>query len=523
MADANKDVKTAAGATSNPCIMVVFGAGGDLAKRKLLPALYNLEVEKLLPDNFAVVGFGRRTFSHEDFRKYCSDSLGEFLGGKIDAEVQKRLVARMYFHGGDFDDAATFGPLKSLLEKVDGERKTGGNYLFYMATAPDYFAEIVKQLQGIGLTEEKDGKWRRVVVEKPFGRDLESAKALNAELLKALDETQIYRIDHYLGKETVQNILAFRFANGIFEPIWNRRYIDHIQITVAETVGVELRGDYYEKAGALRDMVPNHIFSLISLVGMEPPSSFDADIVRDEQTKVLRALPPMSKADVAERVVRGQYGEGMAEGAKAPAYRAEQRVSPTSNTETYIAMKVLIENWRWADVPFYFRTGKRLQERVTEVVVQFRRAPLMLFHQMDGGRLPPNQLILRIQPTEGISMRLSAKVPGPIVKLSPVEMDFRYEDYFSARPSTGYERLLYDAMIGDATLFQRADTVELAWSVVQPIIDAWASQPPTDFPNYAAGTWGPHAAEELIARDGRARKWCEDCASEHARTAGAAK
>jgi glucose-6-phosphate 1-dehydrogenase len=504
-----KNAKSAAGGASCPCLLVVFGAGGDLAKRKLLPALYNLETENLLPEEFAVVGFGRRTWDHEDFRKYCSDALQEFLGGKIDEAARSRLVKRLYFHNGNFDDKATFSPLKSLLEKVDGERKTGGNYLFYLATAPDFFAEIVRQLHDIGLTEEKDGKWRRVVVEKPFGRDLASAKALNAELLKALDEKQIYRIDHYLGKETVQNILAFRFGNGIFEPIWNRRYIDHVQITVAETVGVELRGDYYEKAGALRDMVPNHIFQIITLVGMEPPSSFDADIVRDEQTKVLRALAPMSKSDIAERVVRGQYGDGMVEGARASAYRAEPRVAPTSATETFVAMKVLIENWRWADVPFYVRTGKRLQERITEVVIQFRRAPLMLFHQTDGGRMPPNQLILRIQPKEGISLRLSAKVPGPIVKLSPVEMNFRYEDYFSARPSTGYERLLYDAMIGDATLFQRADTVELAWSVVQPILDAWAAHAPADFPNYAAGTWGPRAAAELIARDGHGRLWCD--------------
>jgi glucose-6-phosphate 1-dehydrogenase len=505
----NKNPKSGPGGESCPCIMVVFGAGGDLAKRKLLPALYNLETEKLLPEKFAVVGFGRRSWAHEDFRKYCSDALGEFLGGKIDEAVRKRLVERLYFHGGNFDDKATFAPLKDLLEKTDKERETGGNYLFYFATGPDFFGEIVDRLHEIGLTEEKDGKWRRVVVEKPFGHDLASAKALNAELLKSLDESQIYRIDHYLGKETVQNILAFRFGNGIFEPIWNRRYIDHVQITVAETVGVELRGDYYEKAGALRDMVPNHIFQIITLVGMEPPSSFDADIVRDEQTKLLRALAPMSESDVAERVVRGQYGEGMAEGAKAAAYRAEPRVAKDSATETFVAMKVLIENWRWADVPFYVRTGKRLQERITEVVIQFRRAPLMLFHQTDGGRLPPNQLIIRIQPKEGISLRLSAKVPGPIVKLSPVEMDFKYEDYFSARPSTGYERLLYDAMIGDATLFQRADTVELAWSVVQPILDAWASHPPAEFPNYAAGTWGPREAAELITRDGRGRAWCD--------------
>ncbi len=492
-----------------PCIMVVFGASGDLTKRKLLPALYNLATENLLPDDFAVVGFGRREFSHEDFRKYCTDALQEFLGEKIDEAVRTRIAQRLYFHGGNFDDQATFGPLKSLLEKVDGERKTGGNYLFYLATAPEFFGEIVDKLHTAGLTEEKDGKWRRVVVEKPFGHDLASAKALNAELLKVLNEKQIFRIDHYLGKETVQNILAFRFGNGIFEPIWNRRYIDHVQITVAETVGVELRGGYYDQTGALRDMVPNHIFQIITLVGMEPPSSFDADVMRDEQTKVLRALAPMSEGDVAERVVRGQYGAGTAEGAQVPAYRAEERVAPTSATETFVAMKVLIENWRWADVPFYVRTGKRLQERITEVVIQFRRAPLMLFHQADGGRLPPNQLVLHIQPKEGISMRFSAKVPGPIVKIGPVDMNFRYEDYFKAKPTTGYERLLHDAMIGDATLFQRADTVELAWSVVQPILDAWASHPPADFPNYGAGTWGPHEAAELIARDGHGRAWCK--------------
>jgi len=506
--DAKKNAKLAPGDASCPCILVVFGASGDLTKRKLLPALYNLATENLLPDEFAMIGFGRRTYSHEDFRKYCSDALQEFLGEKIDEGVRSRLVERLYFHGGNFDDKATYGPLKSLLEEVNKERGTGGNYLFYLATAPDFFAEIVRQLHDIGLTDEKDGHWRRVVVEKPFGEDLASAKALNSDLLKVLREKQIYRIDHYLGKETVQNILAFRFGNGIFEPIWNRRYIDHVQITVAETVGVEMRGGYYEKAGALRDMVPNHIFQIITLVGMEPPSSFDADIVRDEQTKVLRALAPMSQGDVAERVVRGQYGDGIAEGARVAAYRAEPRVSPTSATETFIAMKVLIENWRWADVPFYVRTGKRLQERTTEVVIQFRRAPLMLFHQTNGDRLPPNQLILRIQPKEGISMKFSAKVPGPIVKLSPVDMDFRYEDYFSARPSTGYERLLYDAMIGDATLFQRADAVEVAWGVVQPILDAWASHPPKDFPNYAAGSWGPREATELIARDGHGRVWC---------------
>ena len=493
---------------SSPCVMVVFGASGDLTKRKLLPALYNLAADKLLPEEFAVVGFGRRTFGHEDFRKYCSDALQEYLPRGIDAGTRDWLIERLYFHSGSFDEPATFVELKDLLRKVDGEHKTGGNYLFYMATAPEFFGDITRQLKGVDLTPETEGHWRRAVFEKPFGHDLDSAKALNKELLQLLQEKQIYRIDHYLGKETVQNIMALRFGNGIFEPIWNRRYIDHVQITVAETVGVELRGGYYDQAGALRDMVPNHLFQLVTLMAMEPPSSFDANIVREEQTKVLRALTPMSQSDVASRVVRGQYGEGEEEGQKVPSYRGEQQVLPNSSTETFMAMKLQIENWRWADTPFYLRTGKRLKNRVTEIVIQFRRAPLMLFHQAKKGPLPPNQLVLHIQPKEGISLRFSAKVPGPIVNLQPVDMNFRYEDYFKAQPSTGYERLLYDAMTGDATLFQRADTVETAWGVVQPILDAWKFGPPQGFPNYAAGSWGPREAEELLTKDGRGRSWC---------------
>src|SRR3984957_8235507 len=362
---------------SSPCVMVVFGASGDLTKRKLLPALYNLAAERLLPEEFAVVGFGRRTFGHEDFRKYCSDALQEYLPSGIDEKVRDWLVQRLYFFSGNFDETATFCPLKDFRAKVDGERKTGGNYLFYMATAPEFFGEITRQLKGVDLTPESEGQWRGAVFEKPFGHDLESAKALNKELLQLLQEKQIYRIDHYLGKETVQNILALRFGNGIFEPIWNRRYIDHVQITVAETVGVEQRGGYYDQAGALRDMVPNHLFQLVTLMAMEPPSSFDANIVREEQTKVLRALPPMSQAEVTARVVRGQYGDGEEDGKKAPAYRNEEGVPPNSSTETFVAMKLQIENWRWADTPFYLRTGKRLKNRVTQVVIQFRRAPLM--------------------------------------------------------------------------------------------------------------------------------------------------
>ena len=332
---------------------------------------------------------------------------------------------------------------------------------------------------------------------------MQSAKALNKELAEVLQEDQIYRIDHYLGKETVQNILALRFGNAVFEPIWNRRYIDHVQITVAETVGVESRGGYYDQAGALRDMVPNHIFQLITLVAMEPPSSFDADIVRDDQTKVLRALPIMTEQEVLTRAIRGQYGEGVEDGKSVAGYREEDKVKPTSATETFVAMKLQIDNWRWSDVPFYIRTGKRLQDRITEIVIQFRRVPFMLFKKTAVQHLERNRLVLHIQPKEGISLEFMAKIPGSVVKLESVNMDFKYEDYFKNPPSTGYERLLYECMIGDATLFQRADTVEAAWSVVQPIIDVWSALPPRNFPNYAAGSWGPREADDLIERDGR--------------------
>jgi glucose-6-phosphate 1-dehydrogenase len=359
------------------------------------------------------------------------------------------------------------------------------------------------------LVEEKEGAWRRVIIEKPFGRDYETACSLNREIRTVLNEKQIYRIDHYLGKETVQNILVFRFSNGIFEPIWNRRYIDHVQITVAETVGVEARGAYYETAGTMRDMIPNHIFQLISLMAMEPPVSFDADVVRDEQAKILKAIPPMTPEEVLTRTVRGQYGEGSEEDNKLRAYRNELDVSPTSKTETYVAMKLFVDNWRWADVPFYIRTGKHLPKRVTEISIQFKRAPFLLFRQTSVEKLTPNRLILMLQPDEGISLSFGAKIPGPLVRMGNVKMDFHYKDYFGTTPSTGYERLLYDCMLGDATLFQRSDMVETAWSVVAPIQDVWDALPPRKFPNYAAGTWGPAEADEMLERDKRSWSKCE--------------
>src|SRR6266568_4790278 len=460
--------------TSPACIMVIFGAAGDLTKRKLIPALYNLKKSNLLSNNFAVIGVARAELDDEEFRRRLRDDMNEFATEEIDEETWNSLAERLYYLSGDFNDNQTFARLKESLERVDKERNANGNYFFYLATAPQYFAPVVQQLGKAGLTEEKENYWRRVVIEKPLGRDLESARTLNRDIKQVLEENQIYRIDHYLGKETVQNILIFRFGNGIFEPVWNRRYIDCVQITAAEKVGVEQRGGYYEKAGALRDMVPNHLLQLVTLTAMEPPISFDANAVRDEQAKILHAIQPPSPADA----VRGQYGEGEIDGEKVPAYRSEPNVAPDSNVETFVAVKLRIDNWRWADVPFYLRTGKRLAARDTEIAIQFKRAPFVLFRKTPIERLPTNRLVLHIQPDEGISLRFGAKVPGPTLSIRAVDMDFDYEEYFGETPSTGYERLLHDCMVGDATLFQRADQVEAAWSVVAPIQEVWYSQSP---------------------------------------------
>lgn len=491
-----------AGRIADPCTMVIFGAAGDLTRRKLIPALYNLAKTQVLSREFAIVGVARTPMSDEDFRKKLTQDIKQFATEPVDTDLWEWFVKRLYYVPGDFDDKNVYGKLKDVLAKVDQEHTTHGNHFYYLATAANYFGLIVEQLAANGLMDENQ-HWRRVIVEKPFGHDLESAKALNAQLLKVVKEDQIYRIDHYLGKETVQNIMAFRFANGIFEPIWNRRYIDHVQISVAETVGVESRGSYYDQAGALRDMVPNHIMQLISLTAMEPPVSFRPDSVRDEQAKILHAIQPLSAEDVLSKTVRGQYGEGIVNEQRVPAYRSEQDVPPDSKTETYVAMKLQIDNWRWADVPFYLRTGKALAAHNTHIVIQFRRAPFVLFRDTPVDNLMPNQLILHIQPEEGISLRFAAKVPGPNMRLGAVDMNFEYQDYFGSQPSTGYERLLYDCMIGDATLFQRADMVEAGWCVVSPVLDVWKALPPRSFPNYAAGSWGPKDADELLERDGR--------------------
>ena len=491
------------GQVAPPCAMVIFGAAGDLTKRKLIPALYNIAKSNLLPREFAVIGVARADLNDESLRARMREDIKKYATGEVDPQIWDWLERHLYYVRGTFSDPETYERLRRCLDEVEQNHGTRGNVFFYLATAPEAFAEIVRHLGEAGLTQEHDGRFRRVIVEKPFGRDLNSARQLNAELSQVLGEHQIYRIDHYLGKETVQNILVFRFANGIFEPIWNRQYIDHVQITAAETVGVEGRGGYYESSGALRDMVPNHLFQLLTLTAMEPPVSFDADAVRDEQSKILEAVQPLEPEQVLRDAVRGQYGAGEIGGVRVPAYRTEPGVNPHSNTETNVALRLQIENWRWADVPFYLRTGKRLAKRTTEIAIQFKRAPLKLFRDTPVDQLMPNWLIITIQPEEGISLSFGAKVPGPVVQIGLVNMDFDYADYFGATPSTGYERLLYDCMLGDATLFQRADMVDAAWRVVNPIQDVWAALPARNFPNYPAGSWGPREADELLEREGR--------------------
>jgi glucose-6-phosphate 1-dehydrogenase len=491
--------------TPDPCIVVIFGASGDLTKRKLLPALYHLEQSGLLPKDFAVVGVARRPLE-QSFAPDMKD--GIVSGGGVDTSDPKLdpFVGRVQYHAMNFDDASGYDALKKLLADLDNKFGTKGNRLFYLATAPEYFSDIIKYLGDHCMAKPKDcgdGKnWIRVIIEKPFGHDLESAKALNDEVNKVFDEDQIFRIDHYLGKETVQNILVFRFANGIFENVWNRNYIDHVEITAAESIGIEGRGPFYETAGALRDVVQNHVMELLSFVAMEPPVSFEAAAVRAEKVKVWKAIPKIHPADT----VRGQYGPGIVDGKSVPGYRQEDRVHPRSQTETYAALRLEIENWRWAGVPFYIRAGKRLAKRVTEITIQFKQPPLLLFKDAEGRGgegIKPNVLSMRIQPDEGISLRFGAKTPGPSMTIGPVNMDFSYADAFGRSSANGYERLLLDAMFGDATLFAHRDGVEATWSLMTPILEAWAKDPIKDLPNYAAGTWGPATSDAMLISDGR--------------------
>ncbi len=496
--------------TPSPCVMVIFGASGDLTKRKLLPALCNLAEDNLLSTQFGIIGFATNDFTTESFRKMLAEEIPQYAPAPINPKIWEWMSERIYYVRGDFQDADAYTRLEQQIKEADKKHSTLGNRLFYLAVAPRFFSPIAKMLDQCCLSKEESGRWVRVIVEKPFGHDLASAKQLNQELRQVLAETQIYRIDHYLGKETVQNVMVFRFSNNIIEPLWNRNYVDHVQITAAETVGVEHRGGFYETAGALRDMVPNHLFQLLTMTAMEPPISFDADEVRNKQAEVLHAIQPIGPEEVLTNMVRGQYGPGVIDGQRVAGYRGEPDVSPDSNTETFVALKLLIDNWRWAGVPFYLRTGKRLARRMTEIVIQFRRTPFVLFRNTTVKNLETNRLVIHIQPEEGISLSFGAKVPGSVMKLGLVNMDFDYSTYFGTEHSTGYERLLRDCMAGDATLFQRADMVEAGWSVIQPILDVWHALPARGFPNYAAGSWGPVEAEELLERDGRSWRRSEE-------------
>ena len=484
------------------CAIVIFGANGDLTKRLIVPALYNLARTGMLPEKMALIGVDHNDKTPDQWRDGLRDFLAQSLaksGAAIDDALWGKVSRNMTFLRGDFEKDETYKDLGDLIAKIDGDQGLGGNVLFYQAVADRFFATIAAKLGEAGLMEQKDGRFRRLIVEKPFGHDLESARTLNRCLLIYLKEEQIYRIDHFLGKETVQNIMALRFANGLFEPIWNRDRISHVQITVAETIGTEGRGNFYEKTGALRDMVPNHLFQLVAMTAMEPPVSFDAEDIRAKKAEVFKAVHPLTLGDV----VRGQYDSGVVAEKAVIAYRKEENVAPDSNVETFVAMRLLIDNWRWAGVPFYLRTGKRLAARSSEIAIRFKRAPHALFRETPVEELDADWLILRIQPDESIRLRFNAKRPGPAMALESVAMDFKYKDWFHQAPAVGYETLIYDCLIGDATLFQRADQVEAAWSVVEPVLTGWADTTPRHFPNYAAGSEGPSAANDLLARDGR--------------------
>ena len=485
-----------------PCAIVIFGANGDLTKRLIIPALYNLARTRLLPPSLSLIGVDHNKKTSEEWAVQLKAFLAQTLtknNEEVDEALWQQVASCMTFLSGDFEQPDTYQRLKDLLAELDQKQSLNGNVLFYMAVADRFFGTIAGKLGEAGLVTSDAKGFRRLIVEKPFGHDLASARALNACLLKYLKEDQIYRIDHFLGKETVQNIMALRFANGLFEPIWNRDRIDHVQITVAESIGVETRGKFYEATGALRDMVPNHLFQLVAMTAMEPPVSFDAEDIRSKKAEMFKAIHPLTLSDV----VRGQYDSGIVGDEKALAYRAEANVSPESTVETYAAMRLSIDNWRWAGVPFYLRTGKRLSKRYTEIAIRFKQAPHALFRETPMEELDADWLILRIQPDEGIRLRFNAKRPGPAMALESVAMEFKYKDYFKQAPAVGYETLIYDCLIGDATLFQRADQVEAAWALVEPVLEGWANTTPRHFPNYAAGSEGPSAANDLLARDGR--------------------
>ncbi|MGE0488027.1 MAG: glucose-6-phosphate dehydrogenase [Vulcanimicrobiota bacterium] len=481
--------------TPQPCVMVIFGASGDLTQGKLVPALFALKQQGLLPREFSVVGISRRPLSHEEFREQVKPDDCK------DEAAWSEFSQSLFYMSGDYNQDQCYEDLTRRLGEVDQERGTGGNRLFYLSVAPSAFPVIVSKLGQHGMADDNDNGWVRVILEKPFGTDLESALSLNREVHRTFNEQQIYRIDHYLGKETVQNILAFRFANGIFEPIWNRRYIDHIQVTAAETVGVGQRAGYYDKSGALRDMVQNHLMQLLALVAMEPPTSFDADAVRDEKVKVMRAIRTYAPDEVPDNAIRGQYDAGFIDGKPVQGYREAEGVAPDSQNETYAAVRFRLDNWRWQGVPFYLRTGKCLARKVTEVAIVFKPVPHSLFGALDEG-LAPNVLVIKIGPEEGIALRFATKLPGMTTRIRWVNMDFDYGESFATPSPTAYQRLLHDCMIGDATLYTRADGIEAAWVVCQPILDYWAADP-QPIPRYEAGSWGPREAETWMEDEGR--------------------
>jgi len=486
----------------DPCSFVIFGVTGDLTHRLVIPALYNLAAGNLLPDKFCVVGVARKGMSSDDLIDGLMEGLRQFATRPVDETIAKRLFECVTSIEADPSDPASFDAMRERLDKLEAKRETGGNRLFYLATPPNAFLPISRELGRTGMLAE-NGCWRRLVIEKPFGTDLASARMLNAELLKLLEEHQIYRIDHYLGKETVQNILVLRFANGMFEPIWNRNHIDHIQITVDEKLGVGHRGSFYDSTGALRDMVPNHLFQLLSLVAMEPPARFDAHAVRSEKGEVLSSIQTQTEEEALKNSVRGQYRAGKVGDAEIEDYRKTEDVKAGSTTETYAALKLTIDNWRWAGVPFYLRTGKALGIKRTEIAIKFKQAPFAMFRDTSVDRLSQNYLVISTEPTEGIELQFNTKVPGPTINIDGVEMKFRYKDYFKTAPSTGYETLIYDCMIGDNILFQRADGVEAGWAAVQPFIDAWKKAGAKGLKIYDPGSEGPEEADDLLARDSR--------------------
>jgi glucose-6-phosphate 1-dehydrogenase len=489
-----------------PCAMVIFGGSGDLTRRKLVPALYNLSRKRLIPGGFTILGLSRSAMTDEEYRRRLREWVDrQSEGPPSDTETWEPFSQGIHYLSADFHDPATYQKVRAALDQYDATRGTEGNRIFYLATAPSDYADIIRNLGAAGLASEQSGGacWVRAIIEKPFGRDLVSARALNSEVHSVFTEDQVYRIDHYLGKETVQNLLVFRFANGIFEPIWNRQYVDHVQITAAEDIGVGTRGSYYEEAGALRDMIQNHIMQLIALVSMEPPPDFAPNSVRDEKAKVLRSIHPFTPDQIAQVAVRGQYGSGFIGGKQVQAYLEEKGVSPNSNTETYAAIRFTIDNWRWAGVPFYVRTGKNLAKRATEIAVTFRKTPHFIFQQTASDESDANVLAMRIQPNEGITLKFVAKLPGQSMNIRAVNMDFRYGSTFGLHLASAYERLLLDCMIGDPTLFDRVDSVEAAWTLVQPFLDAWGPGSTLPICRYESGSWGPAEADALLGRENR--------------------